>query len=46
MDGRALLRDTFDRRLGSNDVIAYEYDMKQFTLEDHKPGLLILRRYA
>lgn len=44
--GCALLRDTFDRRLGSNNVIAYESDLQQFTVENLQPGLLTLRRYA
>lgn len=43
--GCALLRDTFDRRLGSNQVIAYEFDQEQFHIEDMQPGLLTLRRY-
>lgn len=46
MGGRALLRDTFDRRLGSDQVIAYEFDRKEFTVDNMQPGLLVLRRYA
>ncbi len=46
MGGAALLRDTFDRRLGSNQVIDYEFNQHQFTVEDMTPGLLTLRRYA
>lgn len=46
IDGRALLRDTFDRRLGTSDVIAYEFDQKEFNIENTEPGLLTLRRYA
>lgn len=45
LDGRALLRDTFDKRLGSNRVISYEFSQKQFAVESHQPGLLTLRRY-
>lgn len=44
--GAALLRDTFDRRLGSDEVIDYEFNQGEFMVEDMTPGLLTLRRYA
>lgn len=44
--GAALLRDTFDRRLGSDEVIDYEFNQHEFMVEDMTPGLLTLRRYA
>jgi hypothetical protein len=45
MDGRALLRDTFDQRLGSGQIITHEFEQKEFTIESLTPGLLTLRRY-
>lgn len=46
VDGHALLRDTFDMRLGSAQVIMYESERHQFMIENSQPGLLTLRRYA
>lgn len=44
--GFALLRDTFDKRLGSDDVIKHEYVNHEFAVESTQPGLLTLRRYG
>lgn len=44
--GCALLRDTFDKRLGSDRVVDYEAGSKEFAIESNQPGLLTLRRYA
>jgi aryl sulfotransferase len=42
--GRALIRDTFDQRLGSRDVLEYENGRGEFEIERDDPGVLILRR--
>lgn len=44
--GRALLRDTFDKRLGSKRVIDHEFTKTEFTIESFDPGLLTFRRIS
>lgn len=42
--GRAVIRDTFDKRLGSPEVVAYEATRGEFEIERDDPGILVLRR--
>lgn len=42
--GIGFLRDTFDKRLGSEDVLQYEKNRKEFIVEMEEPGVLLLKR--
>jgi hypothetical protein len=44
VQGRALIRDTFDYGLGSREVIEYEAGRGEFEIERDDPGILVLRR--
>lgn len=43
--GLALLRDLFDRRFGSDQVIDFEAKRGEFVIENRRPGFLTLRRH-